>query len=192
MKASPWLSSPSPPRFPVLRTKRLVLRELSAADAADVLVFRGDPEVQRYNSEPVRDVEVARTFIEELRRGQAEQKSLTWAVTLGDGEPVIGDAGFYFWNRYHSRAEVGYELARSQWGRGLGAEAVAEIIRFGFEQLGLNRIEASTIADNVESIGLLKKLGFHLEGLRRQYSWEDDGSFHDSAMYALLKDQWGR
>jgi [ribosomal protein S5]-alanine N-acetyltransferase len=176
--------------FPVLRTERLLLRELSPADAADVFVFRGDPEVQKYNSEPVRDVAAALAFIEELRMGRAEQKSLSWAVTLGEGKPVISDVGFYYWNSYHCRAEIGYELARSRWGLGIGSEAVAEVIRFGFEQLGLNRIEAATIADNVESVGLLVKLGFKLEGLRRQYSWEEDGRFHDSAMYALLKQDW--
>jgi ribosomal-protein-alanine N-acetyltransferase len=56
--------------------------------------------------------------------------------------------------------------------------------------LNLNRIEAATIADNHESVNLLKKLGFTLEGIRRGYSWEEDGAFHDSAMFGLLRDEF--
>ena len=64
-----------------------------------------------------------------------------------------------------------------------------EVVRFGFERQNLNRIEAATIADNFQSVALLTKLGFRLEGLRREFSWEEDGTFHDSAMYALLRSE---
>ena len=65
-----------------------------------------------------------------------------------------------------------------------------EVVRFGFERQNLNRIEAATIADNFQSVALLTKLGFRLEGLRREFSWEEDGTFHDSAMYALLRSEF--
>ena len=80
--------------------------------------------------------------------------------------------------------------AHAFWGQGIGTEGVQAIIRYGFTQLNLNRIEAATIADNHESVNLLKKLGFRLEGIRRGYSWEEDGTFHDSAMFGLLRDEF--
>jgi len=60
-------------------------------------------------------------------------------------------------------------------------------IRFGFEEMNLYRIYASTIADNYASVGMLEKIGFMREGTERESSWEDDGTFHDSAMYGLLR-----
>jgi [ribosomal protein S5]-alanine N-acetyltransferase len=175
---------------PILKTERLLLRGFVSTDAPAVLVFRGDPHVQRFNSEPLRNANQALAFIEELRTEQAAGRSISWAISLGEGEPAIGSVGLYHWNEYHSRAELGYDLARSYWGRGIGSEAASSVVQFGFGQLGLHRIEAATIADNHESVRLLRKLGFQLEGMRREYSWEEDGRFHDSAMYGLLEDQW--
>ena len=61
---------------------------------------------------------------------------------------------------------------------------------FGFERMGLNRIEVETIEDNHESRRMLEKLGFILEGIRREYSLEDDGDYHGSAMYGLLRSEY--
>ncbi len=108
---------------------------------------------------------------------------------------VLGLVTLQFWkhtgNRYHHRAEVGYGIARAAWGRGIGAEAVRAVVVYGFEQLRLNRIFANTIADNVASVRLLEKLGFTREGARRQHSLEDDGEFHDSMLYGLLRSDLG-
>ena len=175
---------------PILKTERLTLRGFVPTDVPAVLTFRGDPHVQRFNSEPLRNADQALAFIEELRTEQVVGRSISWAISLGEGEPAIGSVGLYHRSQYHARAELGYELARSYWGRGIGSEAATSVIQFGFRQLVLHRIEAATIADNHESVRLLRKLGFKLEGIRREYSWEDDGRFHDSAMYGLLEHQW--
>lgn len=176
--------------FPTLTTERLVLRELRAADAADVLVFRGDPYVQRFNSEPLKTLHEAAAFIEEALQQRATQAAFGWAVTLRGQDRVLGGVSLHAWEKYHRRAEVGYDLARAFWGQGIGREAVRAVLAFGFTQLNLNRIEAATIADNHESVNLLKKLGFRLEGIRRGYSWEEDGTFHDSAMFGLLREEF--
>lgn len=176
--------------FPVLQTARLILREVRPADAADVLVFRGDPYVQRFNSEPLKTLQEAAVFIEEALQQRATQAGFGWAITLRGQDRVLGGVSLHAWEKYHRRAEVGYDLARAFWGQGIGSEAVRAVLTFGFTQLNLNRIEAATIADNHESVNLLKKLGFRLEGLRRGYSWEEDGTFHDSAMFGLLREEF--
>lgn len=178
------------PVFAVLTTARLVLRELRSTDAAAMLVFRGDPIVQRFNSEPLQSVEAAAAFIEELSLGYLGLPALHWGITLHDQDQVIGLVGLHTWSQHHRRAEVGYDLAHAFWGQGIGSEAVRAVVTFGFTHLNLNRIEAATIADNHESVNLLKKLGFRLEGIRRGYSWEEDGTFHDSAMFGLLQEEF--
>ncbi len=176
--------------FPLLTTDRLILRDVQPADAADVLVFRGDPYVQRFNSEPLKTLQEAAVFIEEAHQQRATQAGIGWAITLRGQDRVLGGVGLGSWDKYHRRAEVGYDLAHAFWGQGIGSEAVQAVLRFGFEQMDLNRIEAATIADNHESVNLLKKLGFRLEGIRLGYSWEEDGTFHDSAMFGLLRDEF--
>lgn len=175
--------------FPVLTTERLVLRELRFEDAPDVLIFRGDPVVQRFNGPVYQSVEEAEACIKRAHEEYATEAGITWAVTLRDSAIVVGMFSFHHWSKRHRRAEVGYDLGRAYWGQGIASEALRAIIRFGFERMNLNYIYAGTIADNHESVRLLERLGFQREGTRRQFSWEDDGQFHDSAMYGLLQDE---
>jgi len=167
-----------------------VLRELRTEDAPDILVFRGDPEVQRYNGPVLQRIEDVRVLINEIHEAYAAGLGVAWAVTLRRDNAVLGLFGFHDWSKYHRRAEIGYDLARACWGQGIGTEAVRAIVRFGFERMDLNRIYANTIADNHPSVRLLEKVGFVREGTRRKHSWEEDGTFHDSAMYGLLREEW--
>jgi ribosomal-protein-alanine N-acetyltransferase len=175
--------------FPALETKRLVLREPVLSDAAGFFVFQSDPVVQRYNMNPLENVSEAEELIERNQAIYSRQDGIIWAVTLKGQDTVIGSVGFSAWS-YHNRVMLGYDLALAYWGRGIGSEAVRAIIRFGFERMGLNRIEAETIEDNHESRRMLEKLGFTCEGIRRGYSLEEDGEYHGSAMYGLLRNEY--
>ncbi len=176
--------------FPTLTGERIVLRELRSEDAADLFVWRSDPVVQRYNSAPMQDVSEAAALIDELRREYATQTAIYWAVTLRDEDRALGLFGFVGWERGHRRADIGYDLRRDHWGQGIATEALTTMLHFGFGPMDLNRIEAQTIADNHESVRLLTRLGFQRDGLRRAYSWEEDGTFHDGAIYGLLKTEY--
>ena len=176
--------------FPVLMTERLTLREFRRSDAADVLIFRGDPIVQKYDDPIIHTKVEAQTFIDELHEEYRAREGISWAVTRSDLGVVVGIFGLYHWSRHHRRAEAGYGLAHAYWGQGIASEALRAILRFGFEQFNLNRIYAQTIADNHESVRLLERLGFRREGTFHKHSWEDDGTFHDSAMYGLLREEF--
>ena len=68
-------------------------------------------------------------------------------------------------------------------------EALSALLRFGFEQMHLNRIEASVGSDNIASIALLHSLGFQHEGIQREQYFEE-GAFHDLALFGLLRGEW--
>lgn len=170
--------------IPTLRTERLVLREPERADASAVLVFRGDPRVQRYNDEPLPDVAAAAEFIEFLRAESAADARRHWAITADD--EVIGLIGLHSWEHHHRRAELGYDMAVSRWGQGIATEAARAVIDYGFTVMKLHRVQAHTIADNHRSVRLLERLGLQREGTLREYSLEEDLAFHDSAVYGLL------
>jgi ribosomal-protein-alanine N-acetyltransferase len=172
--------------FPVLATNRLRLRELRRSDAADVLRFRGDPIVQKYDDPVIHTLTEAESFVAQLQAEYDAHQGINWAVTRSGQDLVLGIFSLHHWDPYHRRAEAGYGMAHAYWGQGIGSEALRAIVQFGFEQLNLNRIYAGTISDNHESVRLLERLGFRREGTQREHSWEDDGTFHDSAMYGLL------
>jgi ribosomal-protein-alanine N-acetyltransferase len=132
----------------------------------------------------------AAALIHQLQAEYAAHQAVHWAITSPGDPHVLGLTGLAAWDKYHSRAELGYDLRRDHWSRGLATDAAREVLTFGFTRLDLHRVEAHTIADNHASIRLLQRLGFQLEGVRRAHSWEEDGTFHDSAIYGLLRPEF--
>jgi [ribosomal protein S5]-alanine N-acetyltransferase len=179
-------------KFPVLVTERLILRNFRPSDTDDVLTFRGDPIVQKYDDPAIHTRSEAQKFIDELQSEYDNREGISWAVVLKEGAVVLGAFGLHHWNPYHRRAEAGYGIARAYWGQRIATEALRAIVQFGFEQMNLHRIYARTIADNQESVRLLERFGFRLEGTQREHSWEEDGTFHDSAIYGLLAHEFAQ
>jgi ribosomal-protein-alanine N-acetyltransferase len=99
---------------------------------------------------------------------------------------LVGACGLVNWEAEHARAEVGFVLSREYWGRGLMSEAVRAILRFGFERMNLNRIEARCIAENAASARVMEKAGMVYEGTlcQREYI---KGAYRDIKLYAILK-----
>ncbi len=176
--------------LPALVTDRLRLREPVAGDAASLFVFRSDPEVQKYNSDPMVEVSEALELIAEVKAEWPAQTGACWVITFPNEDVALGLVGFHDWNRRHRRVAIGYDMARAYWGQGIATEAIAAMLRFGFEYMHLNRIEATTLVVNTRSTTMLERLGFRLEGVRREYVLEDDGKYYDSALYALLRQEY--
>ncbi|MCB0790332.1 MAG: GNAT family N-acetyltransferase [Flavobacteriales bacterium] len=183
--------TPSPPDlrsdpFPVLRTARLVLRAPMLADAPALHALRSDERVMRHIGRPRTTTEedavaMLRDVLEQHRTGI----SLSWALTLEEGGPLLGTIGYYRVQPQHFRGEVGYLLHPDHWGRGLMGEALEAVIGHGFEAIGFHGIEAITDPDNGPSNRLLEKHGFRREGLiRENYFW--NGRFYDSAIWCML------
>ena len=173
-------------KFPILQTERLVLRQMVAADAESVFAFRSDREVQRYNGGAIHRLEQASELIQEITDDYRKGVGLEWGVTRRGDDSVLGIFGYTHWSDEHQRAEIGYCLHRGHWRQGIAQEAMRAILTFGFGTMGLNRIHACPWADNIASVRLLEKLGFHHEGTLRDEYWQD-GRFHDERAYALLR-----
>lgn len=176
--------------FPILCTPRLTLRAFKAADAPDLFAFRNDAYAQRFNDPPMTEPFEADALIQWMLDGFAAHQMIQWAVARREDDRVIGLFGFNYWDRGHNRAGIGYNLAREHWGQRLSKEALAAMLKFGFENMSLNRIEAETVAVNTESVRLLSQSGFQLDGIRREYTLEDDGQYAGGAIYSILRSDY--
>jgi [ribosomal protein S5]-alanine N-acetyltransferase len=176
--------------FPELKAARVDLCEYDEKFTEDIFVFRGDAEVQLYNSAPRRTLDETLEFIREELELYRRKEEVIWAVTLRASRRVIGSVSVQHWDRYHHRAEIGYELARDCWGQGLAQEAIREVLRFAFERMDLSRIQIHTSTANLRSLRLAERLGFTREGTLRKHILEDDGQFHDGAVFGLLRSEW--
>ena len=107
--------------FPILHTQRLDLLELEPRFVDDIFAVRSDPEVQLYDSVPHQTPNDTLRFIAEQHEKYLHQSEVIWALALRALTRVVGSVSIFDWDRYHRRAQIGYELARDQMGQGLGS-----------------------------------------------------------------------
>ncbi|WP_334071167.1 MULTISPECIES: GNAT family N-acetyltransferase [Paenibacillus] len=176
--------------FPQLETERFVLRKLTSEDARDLFHYFSNDEVTKYyDLDSFVELRQAEDLIQSWNRRFTEKRGFRWAITEKPNNKVIGTIGFHNWSKEHFKAEIGYELNPTYWGKGVMTEVLQETLRFGFEDLWLNRIEAFIDPDNIRSRYLLEKTGFHEEGYLKQCFYEKN-QFADAVIFALLKQQY--
>jgi RimJ/RimL family protein N-acetyltransferase len=170
-----------------LTTDRLILRDFVADDWPAVLAYQRDPRYLRLYEWTDRSPEEVQQFVGMFLEQQRQQPRTRFqlAVTLKSDGRLVGNCGIRLSAAGSHEAEIGYELAPDEWGRGYATEAAQEIVRFGFEELGLHRIAAWTVADNVASARVLEKIGMTLEGrLRDKECYK--GRYWDVLMYGMV------
>jgi [ribosomal protein S5]-alanine N-acetyltransferase len=176
--------------FPAITTSRLQLRQIQLGDTEALFETLSDEEaMQFYGQEPHRSLDETRALIEQISARYARHEAIRWGITLKGEDQTIGSCSFFHFDKGFHCAETGYELNRAFWGQGIMYEAMSAILTFGFDFLGLHRVEAIIDIANERSKGLLLKLGFLYEGnLRQRFSFR--GHFEDEYYFGLLKDEW--
>ena len=177
--------------MPIIETSRLLLREATTEDAPDMFRYLSDKDVVKHMGlEPFQSVEDALDEISWYQSIHEDGSGIRWGITLKTSGKVIGSCGFLNRSTKNYRAEVGFELSKEYWGKGIASEALEAVIKFGFEHYSFERIEALIEPANVPSQKLVEKQGFKREGLLRHYEFTC-GKFDDLYMYSLLKDDLG-
>lgn len=170
-----------------LRTDRLVVREMEAADRAALLEFVAEPEQLRWMSIGFPDAASVDAFMAEAeRRGpDAERQDWHLAAVMADGGEFVGCVDLMREPGHPYAAELGYFLLRRHWGRGYAQEACRALLDFGFDGLGLHRIWGKCHVQNLASAGVMAGIGMRREGTLREHLWQRD-HYRSSHLYALL------
>lgn len=174
--------------FPHLETSNFNLRRIDSQDAEALFEIFSDEEVTRYyDLYPYTDLDEVRQLIEFFDESFELERGIRWGIARKSDNRLLGTCGFVWLRRF--RGEIGYELGRAHWRQGIMREALPAILQFGYEKLGLNRIEALVMKENHASAKLLHSLAFREEGLLREHD-HFKGQFHDMRCFALLKRDW--
>lgn len=178
--------------LPTLETERLILRKMTPDDAEDVFAYASELDVAKFVPWEVhRSLEDSRRFVDYVLKLYEAGKPAPWAIEWKENGKMIGTIDYVAWYPGHFRAEIGFILSKAYWGKGIAPEAARKVMEFGFERMGLNRIEAECMAENVQSQRALQKLGMRLEGISRQ-KYFIKGKFRDMALYSILKQEFER
>lgn len=173
-----------------METKRLILRNIEERDLQDIFELYANEEVVKYT--PLERFISQDDALQEMNWHSEifrQQMGLRWVIEEKLTGKMIGSCGYMNYLEALSRVDIGYDLAPCYWGKGIMTEAASPILAFGFDRMGINRMEAQVDPANEASIRLLSKLGFNHEGKRREYECEK-GKFTDLFVYSLLRSQY--
>ena len=176
--------------LPELTTKRLTLRKMLVLDTEDMYAYAGRPDVTKYLTwHPHPDRAYTREYLQYLGGRYAAGMFYDWAVVYEPDFKMVGTCGFTAFDCAADSAEVGYVLNPEYWGRGIATEALERVLRFGFEELKLHRIEARFIDGNERSRKVMEHVGMSFEGIHRE-AMLVKGSYVNIGVCAILRSEW--
>ncbi len=153
-----------------LFTERLVLKKITETDARDMYEYSSDPVTSRFLLwDPHPSLGFTRKYIRFIERDYRRGRFFDWGINLRDTGKMIGTCGFTDISLRHRKAEVGYVLNPAYWHKGYASEALSAVIGFGFDTLGLERLEAMYVEGNTASRTVMERCGMTFEGIRRNY-----------------------
>ncbi|QNS04577.1 GNAT family N-acetyltransferase [Streptomyces xanthii] len=175
---------------PELHTARLRLRPFTEADATALFALHSNAHVLRYwDSPPWTDPARAERFVAVCRRIEEEGSGARVAIERAADGAFVGWCGLVEWNPDFRSASLGYCLGEEMWGQGYATEAAHALLRWAFDTLDLNRVQAETDTRNVASARVLEKVGFVREGTLRE-DCVVNGVVSDSWVFGLLRREW--
>lgn len=175
----------------MLETERLILRPWEESDAEDLYRYASDPDIGPIAGwPPHQSVDESRDVIKNVLNGEE-----AYAICLKEDGKVIGAIalmlnGHTDMTKRDDECELGYWLGKPFWGRGIMPEAAREIIRHGFEDIGMTKIWCGYYEGNTKSKRVQEKTGF-------RYQWRSEGVdvplMHEKRtchVSSLTKEEW--
>jgi RimJ/RimL family protein N-acetyltransferase len=171
-----------------IQGERLYLRPLDLDDLERCMCWINDPQILEFLG---RRLPIGREQEKEWISGQyKDDREVQLAIALNDGDRHIGNCGLCGIDYADRSGEFGIMIGEPDvWGQGYGPEATRLMVQYGFRQLGLHRIQLEVYAFNERARMSYEKVGFRLEGTRRQ-SYFRNGRFHDAYLMAILESEW--
>ncbi|HEX6358596.1 GNAT family protein [Actinophytocola sp.] len=175
-----------------IATERLLLRPFTMDDLDDVWAYQRLPQVAQYMLWAARDREESRVSLEQMvsENGLTDDGDyLTLAVSVTGTSTVIGHVELGLVSLENLQGEIGYVFHPDSHGKGFATEATRQMLRLGFEEMGLHRITGRCSAQNTASAKLMTRLGMrqeaHFVDCRRV-----DGEWREELVFAILRREW--
>jgi RimJ/RimL family protein N-acetyltransferase len=175
----------------IIETDRLILRPWEESDASALYQYAKDPSVGPIAGWPVHtDVENSREII----KGVLSEPE-TYAVVLKESGCPIGSIGLMIGEKSNfsiaeNEGEIGYWIGVPYWGQGLIPEATEELLRYGFEELGLKAIWSGYFDGNEKSKRVQEKCGFEFHHTEKDKPWPLMNDIRTEHITRITKEQW--
>lgn len=174
--------------YHALETDRLLLRPLSPDDAEAMFSYTSQPESFRFlRRAPHQSIEEDRQFLQKAAEAYQTHSDFIWGICEKGSGRLIGTCRLFDLHLTDRRAEVSYLIHPAYQGRGIASDTVRALIRYAFGELGLVRLQARCVSENIGSERVMQKCGMALEGTLRSYA-NIHNSWKDFKLYAIIKE----
>lgn len=172
----------------IFESERIRCRDFFEDDFEAVHAYASLPEVVRYMVWGPNTEEETRTFIRDAIESSKQVPRMKYELAIVDkqNQDLVGGIGLFIISDRHRTGEIGYSINPNFWRRGYGYEAAYLALQYGFEVLGLHRIQATCDLRNEGSARILEKIGMSLEGVLRDHILLRDG-WRQSKLYGMLE-----
>lgn len=173
-----------------LETDRLVLKSFEEKYLDDFFEYASSPVVgPAAGWEPHRTIEDSRMIMKSFLESDEN-----YMIIYKENGKLIGSVGLHHdkLRNYRNCREIGYVLSDKYWGRGIMTEAVREVIRHAFENMGLSVLTVGHFPSNHRSCRVIEKLGFVYEGFEADAYLCANGTRRDEERYRMTKDDYIR
>ncbi len=176
--------------FPVKETKRLILRQPTSKDIPCIVNLANDIEMAEgtLNMPYPYLEENAISWLNRSFQGFNQGDQYIFAIELKETMQFIGGIGFTVNTRFYS-ADIGYWIGKSYWNKGYCSEALLAILKFGFQDLKLNKLIAGHFPHNLSSGQVMKKCGMVKEADLLQHVKKGD-KYLDIVQYRLTRKEF--
>lgn len=175
----------------LIETERLILRKFKLTDTDDMFKnWASDDDVTRYITWAThKDTDETKDVVAKYVVDYNNENYYHWCIELKETGELVGSIGAFRSFEDLSLFEVGYCIGKKYWNKGITTEAMQAIIKFFFEEVGVNRIEARHDTKNPASGAVMTKSDMQFEGILRQAGKNNSG-ICDSAIYAILMEDY--
>lgn len=174
-----------------MKTERLTLRAFCASDAEQMFAnWANDLVVTKYLTwQPHGDIEVTRALLTLWEEEAKKTETFNWGIEF-EGT-LIGNISILQVNDFNERGMIGYCMGRKWWGKGIMTEALREVLRYCFEEVGFYRITGQHAAANLGSGKVMEKCGLQYEGILRSHSrLKSTGERVDIVVRGITRDDY--
>lgn len=176
--------------LPAYESDRLIIRRIEKTDAEDMYEYSCSEETTRWLLwSPHSSPSYTKKYIDAIISGYRSRTYFDLAVVLKSENKMIGTCGFARISEEDSSAELGYVISKRYSGAGYASEAAKILLDIGFNIIGLNRIYARYMTENLASLAVMKKIGMQFEGIHRKDIYVK-GEYRDIGYCAILADDY--
>ncbi|MCY6960138.1 GNAT family N-acetyltransferase [Clostridium sp. ZC22-4] len=145
------------------------LRQVKKTDCKDIFDIYSDNDAVKYEGmNPIESIDKAKSYIDFINDGYNKKMFVRWCISDKEDDKLLGLISLQHFDYLNAKAEVGYILNKKYWGKGIMGSNLSLVINYAFNQLNLHRLEAVIHPANIASITLAERMGFKIEGVKKE------------------------